>query len=398
MSDSIGKTEIRPDEREADVMQSEFDDRRAFHNPDDGDRTSVPSSDTGGSPRPVSAASEGESSGQAKSGRSSTSWQRRVVRMLVLFIVVPYLIVLLLMVVMQRRLLYPAGHGPDLTAAATGLPAGAVSDVLIMAADGTALHGLLYRGRPARPADHATEETPATDKTGDAVAANSAETRAVKLLIFFPGNAGHRLSRRYSCQEFARLGLDVLLVDYRGYGDNDGAPTEDDIARDVRLVWQYATGELGRAPEEIVIFGESLGGAVATRLVSDLCREGIVPAGLVLQSTFASLADVAAWHFRGFPVRWLLYDRFPSVERIPRVTCPILMFHGKRDSIVPFSQGEKLFAAAPPESRAGLEKRFVTLQNSGHNDISAGTLAAELTAFLHRVETTETEPLPAEGS
>ncbi len=327
--------------------------------------------------------------------------------MLVLFIVIPYVMVLLLVVVMQRRLLYPAGHGSDLSAAATGLPDGMVSDVKITAADGNVLHGLHYRSHPLPRGDvgNATATTPdrqAGGEIGDTAeaspgdtspagaAGDSAAAHSVKLLIFFPGNAGHRLSRTYSCQEFTRLGLDVLLVDYRGYGDNDGAPTEADIARDVREVWKFATGELGHSPREIIVFGESLGGAVATRLVSDLCREGIEPAGLVLQSTFASLSDVAQWHFSIFPVRWLLFDRYPSVDRIEHVTCPVLMFHGQRDSIVPYSQGEKLFAAVPENSSGGLAKQFVPLPHSGHNDISASTLAAELTAFLRRVESDST--------
>jgi pimeloyl-ACP methyl ester carboxylesterase len=91
----------------------------------------------------------------------------------------------------------------------------------------------------------------------------------------------------------------------------------------------------------------------------------------VLRATFSSLTDAAAYHYPWLPVRWLLVDRYPSVEWMPQVTCPILHLHGRRDSIIPIELGRKLFDAAPPQSGGGIPKRFVELPSADHNDILA---------------------------
>ena len=161
----------------------------------------------------------------------------------------------------------------------------------------------------------------------------------------------------------------MLYFDYRGYAENAGKPGEADFARDAQGAWTFATAQLGVPPDRIVIWGESLGGGVATRLTSELCAARTPPRGLILRGTFTSLVDAAAYHYPWLPVRWVMIDRYPSIERIGSVTCPLLMIHGRQDQIVPFEQGEQLFAAAPPTSSNGVPKTFVELPQAGHNDI-----------------------------
>src|SRR5690606_15602773 len=101
------------------------------------------------------------------------------------------------------------------------------------------------------------------------------------LVLIFPGNAGNRWDRIHEGRELAAQDADALLFDYRGYGGNSGSPSETALASDAREIWRLANEELGYRSERIVIFGESLGGAVAIRLAAELCREGTSPAGLV---------------------------------------------------------------------------------------------------------------------
>jgi uncharacterized protein len=220
------------------------------------------------------------------------SWSRRLLRTVVLFAVVPYLAVTALMVCCQRELIYQPTKTGRLLAAEVASPGLVIEDAELEADDGRVLHGWRF------------------------VAESHAEDESRLLVIYFPGNAGCRRDRFADCRDFTQLGCDVLLFDYRGYGDNGGSPSEERIAADAQRVWQLATGPLGFAPAQIVLFGESLGGAVATRLAAERSQAGDPPVALVLNSTFASLGETAAWHYPAFPFRYLLWDRFPSVDRI----------------------------------------------------------------------------------
>lgn len=287
-------------------------------------------------------------------------WRRRIGRALLLYVLTPYLAVTLIFTVFQRRLLYPAARTDRLSAA--NIAGGSdISDVSLHAAGDLTLHGWHFH------TDKATQE----------------EGRV--LVLYFPGNAGCRGDRVQDGRDLSRLGCDVVLFDYRGYGDNGGSPSEALLAVDARRAWRYALSELHFDPERILFFGESLGGAVAVRLAAELSVAGTPPAGLVLNSTFASLPETVAWHYPAFPFQFVLLDRYPSIERIPHVTCPLLQFHGTGDDFVPVEHGRSLFDAARELSESGVEKRFIAIDGGTHNSIPVSLMADELTEFLSTV-------------
>jgi uncharacterized protein len=188
------------------------------------------------------------------------------------------------------------------------------------------------------------------------------------------GNGGNRSLRAALAAELSRMGLAVLLFDYRGYGDNPGHPSEDGLAADARAARAYLAERPEVDPERLVYLGESLGAAVALRLATER-----PPAALVLRSPFASLAEVGRLHYPLVPVSLLLRDRYDSAARAGRLTAPLLVVAGGRDRIVPAGHSRRLFAAAPQP------KRLVVLDGADHNDhdlLAGPRLLAELRAFL----------------
>ncbi|MFO0868392.1 MAG: alpha/beta fold hydrolase [Pirellulales bacterium] len=281
---------------------------------------------------------------------------RRLARWLVL-VLIAYLLVVLMFTLFQRSLIYFPAQTPRLLARTSGLGTARVEDVTVVADDGIELHGWHFRPSAAKTAS--AEPDPAVGSLAG----------APRVAIYFSGNAGHRGYRIEEAQLLNRLGCHVLLFDYRGYGDNAGSPTEEALAGDARSVWRYVTQQQQVAPGRVILVGESLGGGVAVRLASECCEQGTPPGGLVLRATFSSLVDVASWHYPWLPVAWALEERYPSIERAPRITCPILQFHGTRDTIVPESLGRRLFAAFPEMSSSGQTKRYIELPGVDHNDI-----------------------------
>jgi fermentation-respiration switch protein FrsA (DUF1100 family) len=211
------------------------------------------------------------------------------------------------------------------------------------------------------------------------------------VMLYFNGNGGHRGYRYSSLRALTGLGCDVLICDYRGYGENDGFPTETNLISDARGLWKYLTETRRVSADRIVLYGESLGGGVATALAAELCRSGTVPGGLIVQSTFPSLVEAGRFHFPWLPVGLCLIDRFPSAERMADVTCPVLQIHGRRDTIIPWDLGEKLFAAIPATSATGLRKTRIELPNTDHNDVydeespDRELLIDGLKSFLHAI-------------
>ena len=199
------------------------------------------------------------------------------------------------------------------------------------------------------------ETTDGLGLSGWFVAASGPSPRVTVLV--FNGNAGNRAHRGPLAAAFHRHGLQVLLVDYRGYGGNPGAPTEHGLAADSRAARAYLAGRPDVDASRIVYFGESLGTAVAI----DLAVEH-PPAALVLRSPFTSMADVGQHHYPFLPVRLLLRDRFAAIDRIRRIRVPLLVIAGGRDRIVPIENSRRLYDAAVAP------KTLLVLPDADHND------------------------------
>jgi fermentation-respiration switch protein FrsA (DUF1100 family) len=179
---------------------------------------------------------------------------------------------------------------------------------------------------------------------------------ATRTVLFFHGNAGNISHRLDSLAIFVRLGLQVLIIDYRGYGESSGKPSEAGTYRDATAAWRYLTVTRGVAGKDIVLFGRSLGGAVAVELASR------VDAGaLMVESSFISVPEMAAKLYPFLPVRSLARLHYPSLERIGAVRCPVLVLHSKNDEIIPFSHGQRLYQAAP-------QPKAFFVMGGGHND------------------------------
>jgi fermentation-respiration switch protein FrsA (DUF1100 family) len=229
---------------------------------------------------------------------------------------------LALFVSLVDRVIFQPTPGEDLTPAQVGITA---EDVFLSTEDGVRVHAYWL------PAPGAT-----------------------RALLFLHGNAGNASHRLPNAAELQRLGAHVLLADYRGYGKSEGTPSEQGVYADARAALAHVTGVRGIAEERVVVFGRSLGGAVAV----DLAR-GRPLAGLILESTFTSVADMAG-SLKVFA--WLAGRPFDSAATIGELRCPLLFFHGDADQIVPYALGRRLFELAPEP------KAFETLRGAGHND------------------------------
>jgi fermentation-respiration switch protein FrsA (DUF1100 family) len=199
-------------------------------------------------------------------------------------------------------------------------------------------------------------------------------------LIHFNGNAGHRGMRAPVAATFARHGIATLLFDYRGYGDNEGRPFEEGLARDARAALTYLRSRSDVDVNRFIYYGESLGAAVALRLAT----EGAPPRALILRSPFTSLSDIGRHHYPFLPVRWLLRDRYPSLERATRVASPTLVIAGDRDRVVPLEQSRRVYDAI-----AG-RKHFVVIAGSDHNDealFTGSELVREVLDFVASLDT-----------
>lgn len=209
------------------------------------------------------------------------------------------------------------------------------------------------------PRDHGLDYEPLTLNTPDGERLDAwfvPRPQARGVVLFLHGNAGNLSHRMDSIAMFHRLGYAVLIFDYRGYGRSSGKPTEAGLHLDAETAWAYLTRTRGIAPNSIVLFGESLGGALAAHLAT---RER--PGALVLSSVFTSVPDLAADHYPWLPARWLARLRYDTRAALAQTNCPVLVAHSPDDEIIPYHHGQELFGAASGP------KVFLTLAG-GHND------------------------------
>lgn len=232
----------------------------------------------------------------------------------------------------QRSLIYYPEPGP-LPQASDLLPGG--GDVTLRTADGLRLGAWYF---PARG-------------TG-APTAPGAPT-----VLFAPGNGGNRWGRMPFAEPITAAGINVLLLDYRGYGGNPGSPSESGLAQDARAAYDYLTGELGVPASRLLYVGESLGCGVVSRLATER-----PPAAMVLRSPFVDLASAGRVHYPFLPVRLLLKDRFPVAENVRKLSgVPVTVVAGTGDSIIPIEQSRRVAEAA--------RGRLVEVPGADHNDL-----------------------------
>lgn len=250
--------------------------------------------------------------------------------MVVMAVVVSVVVLLLALVWgLQRRLIY-LPDSVEVPAAADVVPG--ARDVVLETDDGLRLGAWLV---PAGPPD-----------------------RRIAVLVA-NGNAGDRAGRAPLARALAAEGLTVLLFDYRGYGANDGSPSERGLGRDVRAAQRYLVGAVGVPPERVLYYGESLGAAVVTELATE-----VPPGGLVLRSPFVDLASVGKVHYPFLPVRTLLRDEYPLADHLARVKVPVAVIYGSSDSVVPPEQSRAVAEAAHELTR------LTEVTGADHNDLS----------------------------
>jgi len=255
-----------------------------------------------------------------------------------------YLLIVLAAMFFENSLIfiphrYPAGDWQP-----AGFP---FEDARFQAADGTRLHGWYVPCPNARAA-----------------------------VLFCHGNAGNITHRAYILEMLRRrVGVSVLIFDYRGYGRSEGKPNEAGILADARGARSWLAAREKIAESDVVLMGESIGGAVAVDLAA---RDGA--RALVLESTFDCLPDVAAYHFPWLPVRWAMRTRLDSATKIGGYHGPLLQSHGDADTIVPLRLGRRLFETA------NQPKQFLLLSGHDHNDPMPPEYYDSLRAFLGAID------------
>jgi len=232
----------------------------------------------------------------------------------------------LLLFFTQARYIYQPDVGRDITSTPRDASL-AYEDVWLDVAPGVRLHGWFLPHPAARGA-----------------------------VLFFHGNAGSIAGRLGWLRLFHDLGYATFIIDYRGFGRSSGKPDEQGTYADASAAWRYLTATRGIAAQDVVIVGESLGGAVAAELAAR-----VSPRALVLQSTFTSIPDLAADIYPWLPVRWLSRFDYDTASRLAQVAAPVLVAHSPDDDLIPFRHGQTLYA------RANEPKRFIELAG-GHNE------------------------------
>ncbi|MEK6550301.1 MAG: alpha/beta hydrolase [Pseudomonadota bacterium] len=206
------------------------------------------------------------------------------------------------------------------------------------------------------------------------------------VVLFSHGNAGNISHRLDTIALFRELGLDVFIFDYRGYGTSDGHPTEEGTYRDIAAAWRHLVTGRGISPKRIVLYGESIGGAVSTWLAT---REQ--PAAVVLVSTFTSIPDLGEQLYPWLPARWLARIRYDTRARLGAVKAPLLILHSRDDEIIPYTHAGRLLAAANEP------KRLVTMIGDHNSGLfrSLELVREELRRFLDEFLPRPLPPRPA---
>jgi len=195
------------------------------------------------------------------------------------------------------------------------------------------------------------------------------------VLLFCHGNAGNISHRLESINIFHSLDISVLIFDYRGYGKSEGKPSEKGTYLDAEAAWDYLVDIKNKSPEKIILFGRSLGAAIA----ADIALKKS-PAGLIMESSFLSVPEIGKKYYPWVPVKLLSKFDYSTIEKIHVISCPKLIIHSPDDEIVPFEHGKSLF------EKALQPKEFLQIKG-GHNEgfLISGDLYQEgLKSFLNK--------------
>jgi len=264
---------------------------------------------------------------------------RRILKLLAIAAFSVYVAVLVLLYVQQRRLLYPRDPARAEIASAN-LPR--AEEMELATADGETLIAWVVQPREGKP-----------------------------VLLFFHGNAGNFASpgRQSRFRLLTEDGTGLFAVSYRGYGGSTGSPSEDGLALDARAAYAAAAARFGA--DRLVGYGESLGTGVVLKLAAEAPIKAVI-----LEAPYMSTASVAQLRYPYIPVGMLMKDQFRSDLVIGAVKVPLLILHGQRDGVIPFSQGEALFALANPP------KRFISFPRGTHNDLRTHGSIPQVQRFL----------------
>jgi len=235
-----------------------------------------------------------------------------------------YVVFVVVTFIFQKDFIYFPKRKLLITPAKTGLP---YDDVFFETSDGVKLNGWFIPGSPGK-----------------------------KTVLFCHGNADNISYFLDEVKQFNEMGFGVFIFDYRGYGLSGGKPCEHGTYLDAEAAWNWLTGEKHFSPENIIVVGRSLGGAIASHLAADH-RPGF----LAVESAFTSIEDMSRIKYPFLPVNYLLKYHYRTIEHIRNVRCPVLVVHSRGDRDVPFSQGMRIFQAANEP------KEFLEIKG-GHRD------------------------------
>ena len=192
-------------------------------------------------------------------------------------------------------------------------------------------------------------------------------------ILYFHGNGGSVATRSDKYRQFMALGYGVFMLGYPGYGGSEGDPSEKAFIDAARLSYTYLS-DSKIEPEDIVIFGESLGTAVAVQLAAEKLAKA-----LVLSAPMNSIREIAEHQYPYVPIGMLLKDPFLTMDYIGAVHMPLLVFHGSADEAIPIASGRKLF------DTANEPKIFHTIEGAGHNNLFDYSLVELMHSYLEKV-------------
>ena len=191
-----------------------------------------------------------------------------------------------------------------------------------------------------------------------------------KTILFFHGNAGKLDNRVYKLNELSKLEINYLIIAYRGFSGNEGKPTESGLYQDAKSAKIWLNNN-GVKDKDIILYGESLGTAVAVDLAS---KHNF--AGIILESPFTSMTRLAKKYYPIFPVKIILKDKFDSINKIQKINSPLLVMHGEEDTIVPFSMGVEIF------EKSNTQKSKYFIKNDDHMMNFDQNLISEIQKFI----------------